>query len=181
MMMAKKVGRGGDATPSGDPLAYLNQLKERERELAEEKRTAATSVLESLRARHAEVRENLREIAREAHDMCQATSITTPSWARQTLGIDPAAARSSTSGSSGVNGMTGRKGRAKLAGPYEGMTLSDAIVKVISEAGGEAKLAHIKETLEQYGGNPVTIGVECSRISKMGRIATAGRGYWRLP
>lgn len=179
-MMAKKVMRGGDATPSGDPLAYLNQLRERERELAEEKRTAATSVLESLRARHAEVRETLREIAREAHDMCQATGITTPSWARQTLGIDPATARSASS-SAGVSGMTGRKGRAKLTGPFAGMTLSDAIVKVISEAGGEAKLAHIKETLEQYGGNPVTIGVECSRIAKMGRIATAGRGYWRLP
>lgn len=176
--MAKKINtRSLDATPTSDPLAFLNQIKERERELAEEKRNAATSVLESLRSRHSEVRETLREIAREAHEMCQATSITTPSWARQTLGIDVAAARPAAASS----GTTGRKGRAKLSGPYAGMTLSDAIVTVIREAGGTAKLAQIKETLEPFGGNPITIGVECSRIAKMGRIATAGRGYWQLP
>lgn len=185
MMMAKKVHtRGGDPTPSSDPLAYLNTIRERERELAEEKRSAATSVLESLRSKHSEIRESLKEIAREAHDMCQNTGLTTPSWARQTLGLDPSQARPAAPASSGGGGgtsMTGRKGRAKLSGPYAGMTLSDAIVKVISDSGGTAKLAHIKEALEAHGGNPVTIGVECSRIAKMGRIATAGRGYWQLP
>lgn len=178
-MAKKSLSRSNDATPTSDPLAFLNQIKERERELAEEKRNAATSVLESLRSRHSEVRETLREIAREAHEMCQATSITTPSWARQTLGIDVAAARPAAA--SNANGTTGRKGRAKLSGPYAGMTLSDAIVTVIRESGGTAKLAQIKETLEPFGGNPITIGVECSRIAKMGRIATAGRGYWQLP
>lgn len=153
-------------TTTASPLKRLEELDKQQANLDEEREKLATSALEELRNKRAEKLKEVKEIEQQIDDV------------RERFGMAPKYKGGNGSKSKGRSGGNKKK-RAKLGGPYEGMTQADAILTLIGDR-KSVPIAEIKSRLAEHGASPEGIAVACSALKRDGYLKSPERGHYAL-